>query len=241
VLGLASLRARVDDNQEMRRGLVLTGLWVVGVMASVALAFGAVGNVASQVAPPGVARLSARGVDRALGTTVVLPSSTTAGRPAGSSAPPVSGRGSTTTVKRPGPGSSSTAAPPPSTSGGPGTSAPTSSATSPPPTTGSPPPTGTPPTTALHSTATTSVGGTVWTRCSGAEHITFVAAVPRAGYERTRDVENASGIVQWFDDGSHISKISAECSNGVVHAEVEEESGGGSDYAPAPTDSEPNA
>ena len=51
------------------------------------------------------------------------------------------------------------------------------------------------------------------------------------------DVEGALGIVQWFDNGSHISKISAECSNGVVHAEVEEEREG-SDYAPQTPESE---
>ncbi|HEY5014029.1 MAG TPA: hypothetical protein VIK61_15200, partial [Acidimicrobiia bacterium] len=93
------------------------------------------------------------------------------------------------------------------------------------------------PTTAPHSAATTSVGGTIWTRCSGADRIDFVAAVPKGGYERTRDVENAAGIEQWFDNGGHVSKISAECSNGVVHAEVEEESEGAA-YAPPPTEND---
>ena len=218
---------------------MLTCLWVLGVTASVALAFGAVGNVASHVAPPGVARLSARGVDRALGSTVPSTRPTTTGGAPGSSAPPVSGHASTTTVKRPGPGSTGTVAPPP-TSGGPVTSVPTSSSTSSPPATHSPPTSETPPTTTgPHSTVTTSVGGTIWTRCSGSERIQFVAAVPKGGYERTRDVENPLGIVQWFESGSHVSKISAECSNGVVHAEVEEESNGNDTTSPPPGDGEP--
>jgi hypothetical protein len=52
----------------------------------------------------------------------------------------------------------------------------------------------------------------------------YVAAVPKSGYQRTQDVESAGGIAQWFENGSHLSKITAECSNGSVHAEVEEES-----------------
>jgi hypothetical protein len=63
----------------------------------------------------------------------------------------------------------------------------------------------------------------LWTRCSSAEQIVYVAAVPQSGYERTRDIENPGGIVQWFHNDHHVSKVSAECSNGVVHAEVEEE------------------
>ena len=74
---------------------------------------------------------------------------------------------------------------------------------------------------------TTSQGGTVWTRCSSAEQIVYVAAVPKSGYQRTRDVESAGGVMQWFDNGSHLSKIAAECSDGTVHAEVEEENQGG--------------
>ena len=63
----------------------------------------------------------------------------------------------------------------------------------------------------------------MWTRCSGADHIVYVAAVPKSEYERTRDVESPGGIEQWFESDSHRSKIKAECSDGVVHAEVEEE------------------
>jgi hypothetical protein len=82
----------------------------------------------------------------------------------------------------------------------------------------------------------TAQGGTVWVRCSGADQIVYVAAVPRNGYERTHDVESPGGIVQWFDSNSHRSTIDAQCSNGVVHAEVNEEGEGG-DYAPYPVDS----
>jgi hypothetical protein len=51
--------------------------------------------------------------------------------------------------------------------------------------------------------------------------------VPKSGFERTGDVEGPGGIVQSFDNGQHRSTISAECSDGVVHAEVEEEDEGG--------------
>ena len=84
-----------------------------------------------------------------------------------------------------------------------------------------PPP---PPTTAPHNTVTTSQGGTLWTRCSGSDRIVYVAAVPRNEFERTRDVEEPGGIEQWFESDNHRSTIKAECSNGVVHAEVDEES-----------------
>jgi hypothetical protein len=70
---------------------------------------------------------------------------------------------------------------------------------------------------------TTSQGGTVWSRCSGADTIVLVAAVPQSGYQRTRDIESPSGIEQWFEKDKHRSKIRAECSDGVVSAEVEEE------------------
>ena len=78
--------------------------------------------------------------------------------------------------------------------------------------------------TTTHNTATTSQGGTVFTRCSGPETIVYVAAVPRSGYERTVDVEGPHGIQQSFADGHHRSNIEAECSGNVVHAQVEEES-----------------
>jgi hypothetical protein len=83
------------------------------------------------------------------------------------------------------------------------------------------------PTTTPHDTVTTSQGGTLWTRCSSADQIVYVAAVPQSGYRRTLDVESTGGVVQWFDNGTHLSKIAAQCSNGSVHAEVEEENAGG--------------
>jgi hypothetical protein len=52
----------------------------------------------------------------------------------------------------------------------------------------------------------------------------YVAAVPRTGYDRTVDVEDPTGIQQSFVNAQHRSKIEAACSNGVVHAHVEEES-----------------
>jgi hypothetical protein len=69
---------------------------------------------------------------------------------------------------------------------------------------------------------TTSQGGTVWTRCSGADQIVYVAAVPKSGYERTRDLESSDRIEQWFESDRHLSRIALECSNGIVHADVEE-------------------
>ncbi len=73
---------------------------------------------------------------------------------------------------------------------------------------------------------TTSQGGTIWSRCSGPDTISYVAAVPKSGYRRTVDVEGSRGIDQEFENGSHRSKIQAACSNGVVQAQVEEESAG---------------
>jgi hypothetical protein len=52
----------------------------------------------------------------------------------------------------------------------------------------------------------------------------YVAAIPKSGYQRTVDVEASTGIEQEFQNGSHASQIQAACSNGVVHAEVEEDS-----------------
>ena len=69
----------------------------------------------------------------------------------------------------------------------------------------------------------------MWTRCSGPDRIVYVAAVPKSEYERTRDVESAGGIEQWFESDNHRSKIKAECSGGVVRAEVEEEPVAGDD------------
>jgi hypothetical protein len=201
VLGLAFPTSYLGDNREMRRGVLLTCLWVLGATVSVALAFAAVGRVASRVAPTGVARLSAGAVDRELGTTVPSTRPTITRQTTTSSTPPAP-RTSTT---RP-----SISIVPPPTSSGPSTSA--------------PPPLSPPPTTVPHNTVTTSQGGTLWTRCSGADRIVYVAAVPRNEYERTRDVEEPSGIEQWFESDHLRSKIKAECSNGVVHAEVVEES-----------------
>jgi hypothetical protein len=211
VLCLAFLEGVVGDNREVRRGLLLAGFWVLGVTASVALAFAAVGRVASRVAPPGVARLSAGAVNRELGSTIPSVRPPTTRQPTSSAVPPSTSRGATTRPSSPSP----TVSVPPSV--GP------ASSVAPP----RPPPTVAPSTTTPHNTVTTSQGGTLWTRCSSADQIVYVAAVPRSGYQRTFDVESSSGIAQWFDNGSHRSKIAAECSNGSVHAEVEEEAESG--------------
>ena len=52
----------------------------------------------------------------------------------------------------------------------------------------------------------------------------YVAAIPKSGYQRTVDVEASTGIDQQFQNGNLHSKIQAACSNGVVHAEVDDES-----------------
>jgi hypothetical protein len=72
-------------------------------------------------------------------------------------------------------------------------------------------------------TATTSLGGTIWTRCSSPNSIVFVAAIPKPGYERTNDVQLPTRIQEQFQNGNHVSTIQAECAGGAVHAEVEEE------------------
>jgi hypothetical protein len=83
--------------------------------------------------------------------------------------------------------------------------------------------TGTAPPVAPHNTVTTSQGGTLFTRCAGADRIVFVAAVPKSGYQRTVDDERSEGVRQSFENATHRSNIEAECSDGVVHAHVEEE------------------
>ena len=91
-----------------------------------------------------------------------------------------------------------------------------------------------PPTASPHNTVTTSQGGTIWTRCVSADRIAYVAALPKSEFERTRDDEGADGIEQWFESEHHRSKIKAECSDGIVHAEVEEESKSADDSTPPP-------
>ena len=216
MVGLTSIAAPVGDNREMRRGLVLACLWALGVTASVAVAFAAVGRVASRVAPSGAARLSTGAVERELSTPVTPPGTprSNAGRTS-TNRSTSSTRPTHTTTTGSKPTTSATVTTPPTTSERPPASSPPVTT----PTTKTPTPT---PTTAPHDTATTSQGGTVWTRCSGAQ-IVYVAAVPTSGYERTRDVEGPGQIEQWFQSNQHISRITAECSDGVVHAEVEEE------------------
>ena len=213
---LGSPRAQRGNNQGVRRVLVMVGSWILGVIASVAVAFAAVGQVANRVAPTSGERLSSGAIERALGSPPSTGSGTTRTTTT-SSAPSSTDRGASTTTSTSPPGSIVTSAPTTTRPASPTTT----SATTPPPTTPPPPTT----TVAPRDTATTSQGGTIWTHCSGAEHIVFVAAVPKSGFERTHDVEQPGGIHEWFASDTHLSKIDAECSDGVVHAEVEEERG----------------
>ena len=202
----------------MRRGLLLAGVWVLGAAVAVAFAFAAVGRVASGVAAPNASSLSRRAIDNELTATTTRPRT-------GGARPTAPHPSSTVTPKTPGPSSS---LPRPPTS-----EVPTTSTAFPPPPT---PTTVTAPTTTTvtsapsseePNTVTTSQGGTIWTRCSGPDTISYVAAVPRSGYQRTVDIEDSRGIEQEFDNGTHRSKIEAACSNGIVHAQVEEEAAAG--------------
>ena len=63
----------------------------------------------------------------------------------------------------------------------------------------------------------------------------YVAAVPKSGFTRTRDIESPY-VVQWFESADHISKITVDCSEGRVQAEVEEEGRGNEVSAPSADD-----
>jgi hypothetical protein len=200
--------------------VLLAGIWVAGVVIAVSLAFAAVARVANGVAPNDVSHLSQTDIDDELaGATTTSP---TSGAPT-SSATATSSTSTVTTTSRTTAPTASTTTP---TTGG-------SILTSPPTDTTSPtiskltPTTNTtvakPPPVTPHNTVTTSQGGTVYTRCTAPDKIAYVAAVPKSGYARTVDIENPDGIKQVFVNNTHASKIQAECSNGVVHAEVEED------------------
>jgi len=195
-----------------KRAVLLTGVWLVGVGASVAVAFAAVGAVARGVEPANIVRLSGRAIDRELRTPTSPPP------PAHAITPPSVPSSTSTTT-----------APPTSNTVGTATSVPTTGAVTP-PTTAPERPT-TRPTTARASsaTATPSPGGTVYTHCIGPNTIAFDSAIPNNAYFRVRDVENGSGVEQWFSNGKKVSKVHAECSGGVVHAEVENERDNGGD------------
>ncbi len=229
MLRLNSQGRQLDDNGAVRRAAFLAGVWSVGVVVAVAVAFAAVGRVANGVAPHDVARLSASAIDQELAahkarTAGSSPrssvSSSTVSTSSSSTTPTTSSHTTPTTIGTTQP----TAAPDTNTTitaeAPPPTASPTTQPSRPGPTTTV---TSSPPDTS-HNTVTTSQGGTVFTRCSGPDSIVYVAAVPKTGYERTTDVESASGIRQTFENGSHRSSIEAECSDGVVHAQVDEES-----------------
>jgi hypothetical protein len=194
----------------VRRGFLLVGVWLLGAVFAVAFSFAAVRRVAS-----GVTRSSGVSVSHA-----VDPETTTVARSQAPSTPPAprhrasvhSNPALRPTVPAPVPGPSATGplpayvAPVPNIM--PATTTPAIVSVTTPPSPG---------------TAIASQGGTVWTRCSGANTIVYIAAVPKSGYQRITDVEDGSGIEQQFDNGAHRSTVQASCSHGVVHAQVEEE------------------
>jgi hypothetical protein len=184
----------------MRRRLLLAGTWLLGTAVALTISFAAVARVANGVAPANVAALSRRAIDNELTTAPTTSSSTVQERSRRALQP------STTTT--------------PTTSIQPKVSAPTALN---PPEQVTVPNAPSPTTTAITpATVTTSHGGTIWTRCTGPNSIQFLAAVPTNGYQRTADVEASTGIEEQFTNGSRVSTINAECSNGVVHAEVED-------------------
>ena len=210
----------MDENLGVRRSVLLAGVWVVGVVIAVSLAFAAVARVSSGVAPNDVARLSKTEInDELTGATTpharATTSSSSATTTTAKTGPTRTTSTSTTPSTRPlitplTQGSVFTMPPPTATTVAPSTPVTTTTAAPPPP-------------VSSHNTVTTSQGGTVYTRCSGPETIVYVAAVPRTGYQRTEDVEGPGGVRQTFINAHHRSSIEAECSNGVVHASVEEE------------------
>ncbi len=209
-----------NNNVQVRRGVLTFGLWVLGVGVAATFAFAAVGRVANGVAEPNVSSLSREAIDNELTANVANAS--------GPTAPGTSPRASTVspTTRHENTSTTLTSSPKtPSTSARPVTRSPTTtnagpvSPTMPTPTTAPATPNG-----GTLETVTTSQGGTLWTRCSGENVIVYVAAVPKSGFRRSVDQERDAGIEQKFENGTHSSDIRAECSNGVVHPEVEEES-----------------
>jgi len=195
----------------VRRRLLVVGVWLAGAGIAVAVSFAAVARVANGVTPSNVAALSPRAIEHALATPTTRPSPRVA-LPS-------------TTVSLPPPGVTESTAPPPTPPAPPTSIPPRTSVSAPAPAVTAPP--SPPATPKAHDTVTTSRGGTLWTSCSGATAIVYVAAVPKSGYQRTVDVEAPSGIEQQFSNGTHSSQIRASCSDGVVHTEVEEEAGDG--------------
>jgi len=184
----------------MRRRLLLAGTWLLGTAVALTVSFAAVARVASGVAPPNGAALSRRAIDNEL-TTGPSTSPSSVQRRSRRALQPSATTTPTTSLRREVNAAPALNSPAPVTA----------------PIAPSPPPTATTP-----ATATTSQGGTIWTRCTGPDTIQFLAAVPNNGYQRTADIEASTGIEEQFNNGSRASTINAECSNGVVHAEVEE-------------------
>jgi cytoskeletal protein RodZ len=220
VVRLSTEPVPLGDNPRVRRRLILAGVWALGVAVALTLAFAAVGRVANGVAPRDVARLSSTEIEREVagpsGPAVTSSSARAGTATTATTATSVTTTSSTSTT-------TSTTRPSGSTIVNPTTVATAATTTS---TTAHtvPTTTATSPSAEPHNTVTTAQGGTVFSRCSGPEKIVYVAAVPKSGYQRTVDVENQGGIQQVFVNAHHRSQIEAECSGGVVHAQVEEES-----------------
>jgi len=206
----------MGDNHGVKRGAILAGVWGAGVLVAVSLAFAAVAHVASGVAPNDVEHMSQRAIDDELTTRL-------SSVPGGVSSPTTTATASSTTTTTPTTTAGPTSRTTPTTSRlvSPTVTSPTTVHTVPPPVTATT--AQTLPDNPPHNTVTASQGGTLYTRCSGADSIVYVAAVPKPGYERTDDIEDASGVRQSFENKDHRSTIEAECTNGVVHAHVEEE------------------
>ena len=206
----------MGHNLHVRRALMMGGLWALEVVIAVSVSFAAVDRVASGVTSGDAARLSQEAINDELRLT--------ASGTATSSTVPKSTSASTSTTLAPSVTTTSTVVPSPT----PFTTTPTPPTTHTPPTTRFLPTTQTTTSTSIpaasSNTVTTSEGGTLFTRCSGADQIVFVAAVPKPGYQRTVDNEDPGGVRQSFQNGTHLSKIEAECSNGIVQAQVEEDS-----------------
>jgi cytoskeletal protein RodZ len=212
---LNPLGPELSKNRCVRRGAILAGVWAAGILVAVLLAFAAVAQVASGVAPNDVNRMSQRAIDNELTTprtSIPAGASTTSTTSTPSTTTTTTGQTPTTTTT------------PTSAAGSTTTTSPTTAQSAPPPATTTTDTAA--PSRPTHNTVTTSQGGTLYTRCTGPASIAYVAAVPKPGYERTQDVEDSGGVRQSFENNHHRSNIEAECSNGVVHAQVEEEADG---------------
>ena len=203
-LRLSSYGRFPDENRRVRRGMVLVGLWVLGVAVAVTLAFAAVGagrtrrRAARQSRGSSQAAIDERAlrdIERPHGddpAEAVREPSTSTTR----STTPTDDGHVVRPSRPPSPSGTTSTAPPPTT-----------------PTTASPPPT-----VAPQNTATPSQGGTIFTRCSGPSTIVYVAAVPKQrirAHRRRREPDRHQPDVR---NGRTSRRIDADCAGGTVHA-----------------------